>query len=62
MTQYQMGTLVMDYLQSLKVSWINIGEAIQDGYLERSYQLIQQNPKIGKKEFLKKMEIEEKED
>ena len=59
MTQYQKGTLVMDYLQSLKISWEAIGEAICDENLEQSYQLIKENPKITKEEFLRIMGIEE---
>ena len=59
MTQYQKGTLVMDYLQSLKISWEAIGEAICDENLEQSYQLIKENPRITKAEFLGKMQITE---
>ena len=59
MTQYQMGMLVMDYLQDLGVKMITIGEAIDDKNLDRSYQLIKENPQITKAEFLKKMQISE---
>ena len=59
MTQYQMGMLVMDYLQSLGVKMIAIGEAIDDKNLEKSYQLIKENPQITKEEFLEKMQISE---
>ena len=59
MTQYQRGILVMDYLQDLGISMITILEAVCEENLEKSYQLIQQNPKITKKEFLEKMHIEE---
>lgn len=59
MTQYQKGILVMDYLQSLGLDMITIGEAVEDQKLEKSYQLIKENPQITKKEFLEKMEIEE---
>ena len=59
MTQYQKGILVMDYLQGLGIDMITIGDAVCDENLERSYQLIIANPKIGKDEFLSKMEIVE---
>ena len=59
MTDYQMGITVMDYLQSLGVNMIAIGEAIDNKNLKKSYQLIQDNPTISKEEFLDKMEIEE---
>lgn len=59
MNQYQMGIFVMNYLQELGLNMLTILEAIQDGKLEKSYQLIQDNPQITKKAFLKKMEIEE---
>ena len=62
MNQYQMGISVMDYLQSLGLNMGTIGYAIQDGYLEKSYQLIKDNPKISKAEFLKRMGIEEYKD
>ena len=44
--QYKMGIYVMDYLQSLGFNMSTIGQAIQDGKLENSYKLIQDNPKI----------------
>ena len=59
MTQYQKGILVMDYLQDLGVNMITIGEAIDDKNLDRSYQLIKENPQITKAEFLKKMQMTE---
>ena len=59
MTQYQKGILVMDYLQRLGLDMITIGEAVEDQKLEKSYQLIKENPQITKKEFLEKMQIEE---
>ena len=59
MTQYQKGVLVMDYLQSLNVKMITIGDAICDENLEQSYQLIKENPKISKAEFLERMQISE---
>ena len=57
--QYKMGITVMDYLQSIGLNMSTIGQAIQDGKIENSYKLIQENPKITKEEFLKKMDIEE---
>ena len=59
MTQYQMGVLVMDYLQKLKVNSVAILDAVCDENLEKSYNLIQSNPTITKKEFLEIMEITE---
>lgn len=61
MNDYQKGILVMDYLQSLNVSMTTVGEATQDKNLEKSFQLIKNNPKISKEEFLEKMNIEEEE-
>ncbi len=59
MTQYQMGTLVMDYLSKLGTDWDAIGDAICDKNLEQSFKLIQENPGITKEEFLEKMQISE---
>ena len=41
---------------------MNVAEAVSDDKYRKSYQLIMDNPKISKKEFLEKMEIEEIED
>ncbi len=41
---------------------LTIGQAIDDKNVEKSYQLIKENPKITKDEFLTKMKIEETED
>lgn len=38
---------------------MTIGDAICDENLEQSYQLIKENPKISKAEFLAKMQISE---
>ena len=38
---------------------ITIGDAICDENLEKSYQLIKENPNISKAEFLRIMQIEE---
>ena len=44
---------------NLGVEMIAVGKAIDDKNLEKSYQLIQDNPQIAKEEFLAKMGIEE---
>jgi hypothetical protein len=49
----------MDYLQGLGMDMITVGEAICDENLEKSYQLIQENPQITKAEFLTKLGIQE---
>ena len=59
MTQYQMGSLVMNYLRELGTKSVAILDAICDENLEQSYKLIQENPKISKAEFLKRREIPE---
>ena len=59
MTQYQKGISVMDYLQGLGMDMITILDAICDENLEKSYQVIQENPQISKKEFLKRLDIQE---
>ena len=59
MTQYQKGILVMDYLQDLGVDMLAILDAICDENLERSYQVIKENPQITKAEFLEVMQISE---
>ncbi len=61
-TQYEMGTVVGDYLDGLGVHPITVAEAVSVDYLERSYQAITENPKITKREFLNKVGIEEVED
>ncbi|MBR1624740.1 MAG: hypothetical protein IJ676_03240 [Clostridia bacterium] len=62
MDQYQKGMLVLNYLRSLSVHPITRAEAVSDENLEKSYQLIQSNPKITKEEFLTEMGIEEETD
>ena len=49
------GSFVFDYLKSIGVSILNIGDAISDENLEKSYQLITQKPNISKEEFLLEM-------
>ena len=60
--QYQKGISVMDYLQELGINMLTIGKAIEDENLEKSYRLIQSNPKITKEELLTEMGIEEETD
>ena len=54
-TQYQKGTLVMNYLRDLGMESVAILDAICDENLEQSYKLIKENLKITKAEFLKRM-------
>ena len=56
---YQMALSVENCLENLGLNQITITEASTDDNLEKSYRLIQKNPKITKEEFLAKMEIEE---
>ena len=60
--QYQKGMVVVHYLDDLNVHPITVTEAVTDENCEKSYQLIKDNPKISKAEFLKKMGIEEHKD
>lgn len=48
-----------NYLQNLGINIITIGEAIEDKNLEKSYQLIKNNPQIPKEQFLKAMNLVE---
>lgn len=59
MNQYEKGLIVMNYLQKLGLNMSTVGTAIDDNKLEKSYQLIKQNPRITKEEFLREMKIEE---
>ena len=52
--QYQKGLLVSKYLERLHTHPVTIAEAVSDEYYQKSYQLITENPKITKAEFLKK--------
>ena len=45
----------MDCLKDLEMDWDTILIAICDENLEQSYKLIEENPKISKAEFLKRM-------
>ena len=58
-TQDEKGILVGHYLDDLGVHPITVAEAVSDDYLDKSYQLIKQNPKITKAEFLQKMQLVE---
>ena len=60
--QYQKGIKVMDYLQGLGINMLTIGHAIEDKNLEKSYQLITNNPFITKNEFLNAMGLIEEKD
>ncbi len=53
------GIFVMDYLQSIGLNMLTIGAAVDDSKVEQSYRLIMDNPRIGKEEFLRIMDIEE---
>ena len=44
--QYIKGTYVSKYLEGLDVHPIHIAEAVSDRNYQKSYQLIQDNPKI----------------
>ena len=50
---------IENYLRSLGLSWITIAEAMSDEKHEKTVQAIQENPKITKKEFLTKLNIQE---
>ena len=60
--QYQMGSVVSTYLEKLNVHPITIAIAVSDENYKKSYQIIQENPKITKEEFLEKMQLIEEED
>ena len=59
MKEYQKGELVMNCLFDLGINGVAILRAICDENLERSYQVIKENPQISKAEFLAKMQITE---
>ena len=60
--QYKKGVFIMDFLEDLGMSITTIGTTIDDEHLEKSYQLIKNNPQISKAEFLEKMGLIEEED
>lgn len=57
-SNYEMGEFVTNYLQSIGLDLLTIGEAICDENLQKSYVLIKNNPTIDKLTFVKMMEIE----
>ena len=59
MTHYQKAVLVMDFLQDLGVSMLDVGRAIDDRRFDRTYKLITERPDITKQEFLKALEAME---
>ena len=52
--QYQKGMLIMKYLKELGTHPITVAEAVSNENYRKSYQIIQENPKITKAEFLEK--------
>ena len=50
---------VENYLRSLGLSWITIAEAMSDENCNKTIQLLKQNPRITKEDFLREMKIEE---
>ena len=59
MTPSQKAELVLNCLKNLGVRGLEKLEAVCDENLERSYQVITENPQITKAEFLEKMQITE---
>lgn len=57
MNEYQKGLFVIDYLQKLGIDMIEIGDAIDDKNLDKSYRIIKENPTITKKEFLNLIQL-----
>lgn len=55
---YKKGIAVMDYLKSIGLDTVTIGDAICDENLERSYEIITENPTINKYEFVEQLGIE----
>ena len=56
--EYNKGIFVMDYLRSIGLDMITILDAICDENLEKSYEIIVQNPDIGKLDFVQKVGID----
>ena len=52
----------MDYLQGVGMDMETVALAISDENLEKSYQLIQENPGISKNDFLNAMNLDDLED
>lgn len=57
--QYQMDLLAIQYLQKINVHPVTIGMALDDRVCEKTYQILQAYPTISKRDFLKKLGIEE---
>ena len=55
---YDKGVFVMDYLRSIGLDGETILDAICDENLDKSYEVIVQNPTISKYEFVGKLGIE----
>ena len=55
---YRKGVFVMDYLKSIGLDMLTIGDAICDENFEKSYEIITQNPSIGKYEFIEQLGID----
>ena len=58
MNEYQKGIYVMNFLQKLGLDMITIGAFIDNKNLNKSYQLLQENPKISQKELLARVKTE----
>ena len=54
-----MDTEAKKYLRSLGLSWITVFEALSDDLHDQTIALLQENPKITKKELLDKLGIDE---
>ena len=57
--KYEKELHVINYLQSIKANRFTIIEATNDDNLEKSYQIIQANPKISKSKFLQTLQLTE---
>lgn len=55
----KMDMKIENHLRNLRMSWITIAEAMSDENRNKTIQLIKQNPRITKEEFLREMKIEE---
>lgn len=60
--QYRNGSVVAKYLDNLNIHPITVAIAVSDENYRKSYQIIQENPKITKADFLEKMGIIEEKD
>ena len=58
-SQHQKNLLVIQYLKKLDVHPVTIAEALDNKIYAKTYQILQENPTISKREFLKKLGIEE---